>query len=324
MTTDNDASTGSRRKPWHELPRSVRTGIEDVLGGRVTVATSQPGGFSDGLAARLELADGRGAFAKAVDVGAAPGVAAFHRREVVVNGGLPGGAPVPELLGSYDDQGWVALVFEDIAGALPVQPWREDELVRVLDALTDLSQRLTPAPPHLNSPGVFTRLGGWGRLADSERSLAKLSRIAPVAARELDRHLALEALLPEVMVGETLAHGDLYPFNVLLTDDRVVVVDWPHAWVGPAYADLVMLLGSVALGGVDPEPYAARHPLLRGVDPVAVDVLVSAQAGFLLAAACSMDSADPGTDPKLERMMTALGRASLWWLSLRGPRRSGR
>lgn len=130
--------------------------------------------------------------------------------------------------------------------------------------------------------------------------------------------------MPKVMVGETLAHGDLYPFNVLLTQDRVVVVDWPHAWVGPAYADLVMLLGSVALGGVDPEPYAARHPLLKGVDPVAVDVLVSAQAGFLLAAACSMDSADPGTDPKLEGMMTALGRASLWWLSLRGPRRSGR
>lgn len=323
MATNNDASTGSGRLPWHELPRSVRAGIEDALGGRVTVATSQLGGFSDGLAARVELADGRRAFAKAVDAGAAPGVAAFHRREVVVNGALPGGVPVPRFLGSYDDQGWVALVFEDIDGALPVQPWREEELGRVLDALTALAERLTPSP-RLNSPDVSARLGGWGRLADSERSLAKLGRIAPVAARELDGHLALEARLPEVMVGETLTHGDLYPFNVLLTDDRVVVVDWPHAWVGPAYADLVMLLGSVALGGVDPEPYAARHPLLRGVDPVAVDVLVSAQAGFLLAAVCSMDSADPGTDPKLERMMTALCRASLWWLSLRRPRRSGR
>lgn len=323
MTTNNDASTGSGRLPWHELPRSVRAGVEDVLGGRVTVATSQRGGFSDGLAARVELADGRRAFVKAVDVGAAPGVAAFHRREVVVNAALPGGAPVPRLLGSYDGQGWVGLVFEDVEGALPVQPWREEELGRVLDALTDLAERLTPAP-RLNCPDVSARLGGWGRLADSPRSLAKLARVAPGAAGGLDGHLALEARLPEVMVGETLTHGDLYPFNVLLTEERVVVVDWPHAWVGPAYADVVMLLGSVSLGGADPEPYAARHPLLRGVDPAAVDVLISAQAGFLLAAACSMDSSDPGTDPKLERMMTALGLASLRWLSLRGRGWSGR
>ncbi|MFI6691999.1 aminoglycoside phosphotransferase family protein [Streptomyces sp. NPDC050433] len=317
MTTDNDPSTGSRRKPWRELPRSVRTGIEDVLGGRVTAATSQRGGFSDGLAARLGLADGRRAFAKAVDATTAPAVAAFHRREAAVNDGLPHGVPVPRLLGAYDDQEWVALVFEDVDGALPVQPWREGELERVLDALTGLAERLTPAP-RLNSADTSPRLGGWGRLADSPGSRVKLGEIAPGAARELERHLALEARLPEVIVGDTLTHGDLYPFNVLLTDERVVVVDWPHAWTGPAYADLVMLLGSVALGGADPEPYAARHPLLTGVDPEAVDVLISAQAGFLLAAACSMDSADPGTDPRLEHMMTALGLASLRWLSLRG------
>ncbi|MFF2188019.1 aminoglycoside phosphotransferase family protein [Streptomyces sp. NPDC058155] len=316
MTTDKDASTGSRRKPWHELPPSVRTGIEDVLGGTVAAATSQRGGFSDGLAARLQLADGRRAFAKAVDAEAAPGVAAFHRREVAVNGGLPPGVPVPRLLGSHDEQGWVALVFEDVEGELPVQPWREDELERVLDALTGLAESLTPAPP-LNSGAVSPRLGGWSRLAEGSRSLAKLAVIAPDAARELDDHLALEARLPEVIAGETLTHGDLYPFNVLLTEERVVVVDWPHAWIGPAYSDLLMLLGSVALGGVDPEPYAARHPLLRGVEPEAVDVVISAQAGFLLGAACSMDSSDAGTDPRLEAMMTALGRASLRWLSLR-------
>ncbi|MFD3486268.1 aminoglycoside phosphotransferase family protein [Streptomyces sp. NPDC058665] len=319
MTTDNNAFTGSRRRPWHVLPSSVRAGIEEVLGGRVVGARSQPGGFSDGLAARLELADGRRAFAKAVDAGAAPGVAAFHRREAVVNGALPYGAPVPSLLGSYDDRGWVALVFEDVAGMLPVQPWREDELRRVLDALTGLSESLTPSPG-LNCPDVSPRLGGWGRLADSPRSLAKLGVVAAGAARELDRHLALEAELPEAVAGETLTHGDLYPFNVLLTKEHVVVVDWPHAWTGPAYADLVMLLGSVALSGVDPERYAARHPLLRGVDPAAVDVLISAQAGFLLAAACGMDSADAGADPRLERPMTELGLASLRWLSLRGGR----
>ncbi|MYZ39481.1 aminoglycoside phosphotransferase family protein, partial [Streptomyces sp. SID4917] len=156
--------TGSRRIPWRGLPRSVSAGIEDVLQGTVTAAGSQQGGFSDGLAVRLELSDGRRAFVKAVDAVAAPAVGAFHRREIGVTGGLPSGVPVPRLLGSFDDGEWVALVFEDIDGALPAQPWREDELERVLDAVTGLAERLTPAPP-LEPALAAPRLGGWARLA---------------------------------------------------------------------------------------------------------------------------------------------------------------
>lgn len=218
--------TGSRRISWDGLPRSVSSGIEDVLGGEVTAARSQQGGFSDGLAARLEMSDGRRAFAKAVGAMAAPAVGAFHRREIAVTGGLPSDVPAPRLLGPFDDGEWVALILEDVDGALPRQPWRRDELERVLDA----------------------------------------------------------------------------------------IVDWPHAWTGPAHADLVTLLSSVALSGIDPEPFAARHPLLAGVEPEAVDVLISAQAGFLLAAVCSMDSA---ADPRLERMMTQLSLASLRWPTAR-------
>ena len=191
--------------------------------------------------------------------------------------GLPFTAPVPRLLGSYDDGRWTALIFEDVDGVLPAQPWREAELERVLATLTGLAERLTPAP-RLTLPLTPPRLGGWERLTHSRPALAKLSTIAPRAAADLDLHLSLEAHLDDVIAGETLTHGDLYPFNILLTDDQVVFVDWPHAWIGPAHADLVMLLGSAALSGIDPEPFAARHPLLTGVAPEAVDVLISAQA----------------------------------------------
>lgn len=310
------SNTGSRRISWRTLPSSVSTGIDDLLQGTVTTATSQPGGFSDGLAARLELSDGRRAFVKSVDTAAAPGVGRFHRREIAVAGGLPSGAPVPRLLGSYDDGQWVALVFEDIDGVLPAQPWRQTELERVLNALTDLAGQLTPAP-RLDVPLPAPRLGGWERLTHSPPALAKLTTVAPGAADDLDLHLSLEARLDEAIAGETLTHGDLYPFNVLLAGDHVVFVDWPHAWTGPAHADLVMLLGSVALSGIDPEPFAAGHPLLTGVAPEAVDVVISAQAGFLLASACS---ADASADPHLIRMMTQLGLASLRWLSDRRSR----
>lgn len=314
------SQTGSRRIPWSGLPQSVSAGIENVLGGTVTSAVSQEGGFSDGLAVRLRLADGRRAFAKAVDAVTAPAVGAFHRREIAVAGRLPSGVPAPRLLGSFDDGDWVALVFEEIEGTLPVQPWREDELERVLDAVTDIADRLTPAP-ELGLTDAAPRLGGWGRLSQQPGAMAKLSASAPRAARDLEFHLTLESQLDEAIAGGTLTHGDLYPFNILLTKDRAVLVDWPHAWTGPRHADLVMLLGSVALSGIDPEPFAARHPLLTGVEPEAVDVLISAQAGFLLAAACSAEST---AEQRLVDMMTGLGLASLDWLFTRrrGARRS--
>jgi len=38
------------------------------------------------------------------------------------------GVRVPRLLASYDLNGWVALVLEDVDGVMPAQPWRTDEL----------------------------------------------------------------------------------------------------------------------------------------------------------------------------------------------------
>ena len=54
------------RVPWDRLPSEIRVVIEQRLGATVTRAATSPGGFSPGLAARLELEDGRRVFAKAV------------------------------------------------------------------------------------------------------------------------------------------------------------------------------------------------------------------------------------------------------------------
>lgn len=47
---------------------------------------------------------------------------------------------------------------------------------------------------------------------------------------------------------EAIVHGDLHPGNVLLADDRPVVIDWEGARIGPADADtaLAWLLTEVA------------------------------------------------------------------------------
>lgn len=163
------------------LPHQVHAGIERILGCPVAEATNQPDGFSDGLAARLVLGNGRRTFVKAIDAVSFPAVGEFHRREIAHR-----------------------------------QPWR----------------------------------------------------ICGLAAR-LDRR---------------------------------------------KHADLTMLLGSVALSRIDPEPFAERHPLLVQVDPDALNTLISAQSGFLLDRACS---SKPNADPHLIRMMIALGLGSLRWLSTR-------
>jgi aminoglycoside phosphotransferase len=300
-------STGSRRIVWEALPDEVRVPIERLLGGEVVSATSQPGGFSAGLAARVRLANGERRFVKAANALTAPAEADFHRREIAVSLRLPRELSAPRLLDAYDDGGWVALAFEDIPGHLPAQPWRRDELDRVLTAVTEQARILTPSPVDetiLAKP----RLGGWSALAD-EAAVENLDRLSPWAAAHLDELAVLEENAS--VAGTTLLHGDLYPFNIMLTTDRVFVVDWPHAWIGARHCDVVTLISSASLSGMDPQPIADSHPLTRDLDPARINEVLALHAGFLFRMA---SSAGPTADPNIVNMMVALGSASLHWL----------
>jgi aminoglycoside phosphotransferase len=84
-----------------------------------------------------------GYFVKAVSAEPNPTSPAYEARIV---GALPATAPVPRLLWTYDDGDWVLLVFEDVAGTHPAEPWRDDELARVLAAMAELAALLTPSP----------------------------------------------------------------------------------------------------------------------------------------------------------------------------------
>jgi len=189
----------------------------------VTDAVTQPGGFSPGVAARLTTAGGRRVFVKAISSHPNPDSPAFHRREARNAAALPPHAPVPRLLWSYDDGDWVVLLFEDIEGAHPAMPWRQDELSRVLDAVGDLAASLTPSP--IDAPPVAEVLAvlftGWRSFASSDT--------APEgwAARHVRKLADMEAGWVAGANGTTLLHVDLRADNILLTEDRVVFVDWP-------------------------------------------------------------------------------------------------
>lgn len=264
------------RLPWDGLPADVRGGIEERLGSPVVSAETQHGGFSPGVAARLRLADGRRVFAKAVGPEPNPDSPGFHRREARVAAALPPETPAPRFLLSLDEDEWVALVFEDVAGREPELPWRQEELARVLDALAALAEALTPAP--IAAPPVEEALDelfhGWRTL---ERD------VDDWAAEHLDELRALEAGWAGAALGETLLHCDVRADNILLTQERVVFVDWPHACVGAAWVDLLAFLPSVAMqGGPHPWEIFESHPVGREVPRGRLQPVLAALAGFFL------------------------------------------
>ncbi|MEU9205290.1 phosphotransferase [Streptomyces sp. NPDC048332] len=312
MTVTAPPATGVRHH-WAGLPHAVRAAVQDILGAPVVEARSQSGGFSPGVAARVRLADGSRAFVKAVSAETNPDSPDHHRAEARNTAALPAHAPAPKLLGSYDDGTCVALVLEDIDGHQPRVPWDPAELDRVLAAVGDLTRALTPAP--VDAPpaasGKTTMFTGWRTL----HAAGDTARLDPWVARRLGTLAELESGWEEPVAGDSLAHGDLRADNILLTEDRVVFVDWPHAVRAAPWFDLLAMLPCVAAqGGPDPETVFTAHPLGRGADPAGVTAVLAALAGYFVAHSLRPDP--PGL-PTLRAFQAAQGAAAVDWLRRR-------
>ncbi len=308
-------ASGSRPH-WSDLPPHVRDAVEGWLGEPVETAATQPGGFSPGVAARLRTVGGRRVFVKAVGPEPNPDSPEFHRREGRIVAALPAGVPAPRLLWSRDeDDGWVLLVFEDVEGRHPAQPWRADELDRVLDAIRAMAAALTPSPVPTEVVGTVedwleSRGHGWRELLEE-----RPAQLDAWSARHLGALACLEADASAAAHGDTLLHFDLRADNLLLTPDRVVVVDWPHARLGADWVDVVFFAPSVAMqGGPPPEELLSRYLDGRIVNPVAVTAVIAAIAGFFTSQA--LQPPPPGL-PTLRAFQEAQGAVARQWLAER-------
>ena len=281
-------------------------------------AWTQVGGFSPGVAARLELADGGRAFVKAVSPTPNAVAPSIYRREARIVAAIPPSAPVPALRFVLDDDpdGWVVLAFEDVEGRQPAMPWRDDELEIILEAMTALAADLSPSP--LRPPLVADAadaFGGAGGLTWASLAAAPNSALDPWSARHLADLVALEARAGAAARGDTLLHFDLRADNLLLTTDGVRVVDWPHAHVGQAWVDLVWFAPSVAMqGGPPPQDLVARYGPARNADPAALDAVVAGVAAYFTAA--SLQPPSPGL-PTLRAFQAAQAEVTRAWLAER-------
>jgi aminoglycoside phosphotransferase (APT) family kinase protein len=306
-------ASGSRLD-WSALPRRVREAVESWLGEPVATAVTQTGGFSPGVAARLRTDSARRVFVKAIGPELNPDAPTFHRREARIAAALPADTPAPRLLWSHDegDDGWVVLAYEDVEGQHPAQPWRADQLGRVLDAIRAMAAALTPSPVAPAVAGsverwLESRGRGWRQLLDK-----RPAGLDEWSARYLPALADLEADAAQAAAGETLLHFDIRADNLLLTPDRVVVVDWPHARLGADWVDVVFFAPSVAMqGGPSPEELFARYLAGRTVDPAAVNAVIAAIAGFFTSQA--LQPPPPGL-PTLRAFQEAQGAVARRWL----------
>jgi hypothetical protein len=305
---------GSSRMHWQEVPLSVRQGIERLLGAPVVRADTQPGGFSPGLAARVLTSDGHRFFVKAGGSEPNPATPGYYRAEAAISGALPPHASIPRLLATYDRSGWVALIFEDVDGRPPRLPWVRTELDKALAALHELARSLTPSP--VRAPTAKTTLAatftGWRNLLAAPELAALLDDWSRRHLREL---AAEEPGCGAAASGDTLAHLDIRADNLIMSPDRVYVVDWPHASVGAAWLDLLLMLPSVAMQhGPDPWEIFEADPLAATADSDAVTLLVAGVAGFYLHR--SLLPAPPGGS-NVREFQRLQGHYALSWLKQR-------
>ena len=312
--TNKPPSAEGIRLNWFDIPLHTRHIIELWLGSEIVNISSQTSGFSPGVSATFTLADARNVFIKAVGPKPNPGIASVHRHELNIVSQLPNDIPVPRLLWSYDDleTGWVTLIFENIDGWHPANPWKQDELRRAIDALVDLNGKLTPSPLLVRdaSSAFAETVCGWQKLKN-EQSIFN-NQLDDWSVRHLNQLAEIEALAPNAVTGNTLLHFDVRADNMLFTSDCVWFFDWPHARIGAEWVDVVCFAPSVAMqGGLLPEKLCVQHPAFQRADPMFITAAVVSLAGFFTYQALQLPP--PGL-PTLRAFQDAQGQVARQWI----------
>jgi len=304
------------RVAWEDVPAPVRSAIEDECGSPVATARTQPGGFSPGVAARVVCADQARYFIKAASGEVNPDTPRLHRQEGEILAALDPliaarHLPIPRLRAVVERDPWLALILEDVEGRHPAEPWQAGDLARVVAAIDQLGESLTPSP--ICVPSVGDKFGGdftgWRTLARSPEQ----DGLDPWSRARLSDLAALEATWAAHAAGDTLLHADVRADNLLLARDRVMVVDWPHACLGAPVVDLVLFAPSVAMqDGPEPAGLLALSSLNRDVDPQSLAAVVCAVAGYFTHR--GLQPPPPGL-PTVRAFQAAQGVVARRWLA---------
>ncbi len=136
------------------------------------------------------------------------------------------GAEAPEVRDLVEIEGRPSIVFERIHGlsmwdVIRSEPDRSEALV---DELVGLQRRIHGLALPVGLPDLVARM--------QSKALAV---IGLSSAEQSEAH----DLIDELPRGAGVLHGDLHPGNIIVTDDRIVAIDWFDASIGHPLADVL-------------------------------------------------------------------------------------
>lgn len=222
--------------------------IESLTGRTIVAVRDIQRGYTPAARLVLSMSDGTTLFAK---IGTTKLTASNLRKELMVYRSLSGPF-MPRYLGWDDDGINPILLLEDLSQAFWPPPWHDSHVEEVIRALRDVWRSAFPDLPKLEEMSDVYE--GWQQVARDPAPFLSLR-----LATEQWLQSALGALLEidggEVVAGRSLLHGDVRSDNLcMLTDHRVILVDWNLVCVGNPDFDLGMWLPSLeAEGGPKPE-----------------------------------------------------------------------
>lgn len=239
------------RATYASVPDAVRHWVDTTLGSPVVEHHDQTGGMSPGCATRVICADGTRAFVKAVGRELNPDTPTLFRREILALG-LLGSHPLwADLLASYDEDGWVGLILEDVEGTHPDFSddavmdrllATTDELVEVMNArIPDLPRPATndesTVPLYRAGPTDLRRVyAGWLNGLAQAHAVPRDLMPAWVVERRDELRVGVAALADDPV--DHVVHWDIRNDNLLQRPTgELVFLDWGAFGIGTAWLD---------------------------------------------------------------------------------------
>jgi hypothetical protein len=213
--------------------------VESHTGAVLGVKSVETGVISD-VAAVLETRSGL-VFCKGAGVDNSMGW--MHRNEARINAFLP--ASMPRLRWQVESDGWLLLGFDYVDGRHPDLSPGSSDLSPMAAALSELAMTLTPCPA-VKVQAATARWADW--------------------------------IAPEVVDGDTLVHTDVTPFNFLIHQDGVTVVDWSMPCRGASWIDTALMTIRLIRAGHRPEQaeaWAEQTTAWSGANPESVDAFAA-------------------------------------------------
>lgn len=250
---------------WSDLPNEVRQAVERHTG-HITLVDHHTAGLHSEFSATVHTTTGR-VFVKGNRL-SSPHLWMQHH-EARVNRFLP--TLAPRLLWTADTAGWLVHGYEHVTGRRATLTPGTPDLQLVADSLTEIHRTLTPCPDEdaRDLADQWDRLSAWRRLRDDPPTdLDSWTR------DQIDRCVDLEPQAVTVVQGDSLAHTDLHPLNILI-DHTAHVIDWAWsrratAWVDTAF--LVIRLIDAGHSPRDAEDWASTVPGWQDTPAVALSL----------------------------------------------------